>query len=96
MTQTAVAERGRQQATDTTIRPFQVDAFRKLSSPNCVDASTPRSGGTKKQLPMRRKEFSSRRFRRWRAIIFSCSMTEPGHPWVTISGTHFHVSNERE
>ena len=22
-------------------------------------------------------------------MIFSCSMTEPGHPWVTISGSAF-------
>jgi len=23
------------------------------------------------------------------SMIFSCSMTEPGHPWVTISGSAF-------
>ncbi len=68
MAQTTATQRGTQQAADkNAIRPFHVnvpeaeltDLRRRINATN---------GLNEKRLQMRRKEYNSRRFRRWRAI----------------------------
>ena len=52
----------------TAIRPFQMVSVPDAELPNCAGASTRQSGLNEKRLQMHRKEYSSRRCRRWRAI----------------------------
>ena len=47
---------------------FMLIMFRKRNLLNCAGASTRQSGLSEKRFQMRRKEYSSRRFRHWRAI----------------------------
>ena len=69
MSQTIATHRSSEQTVDkSAIRPFSTAIFRRQNLPNCAPVSTRQGGLNEKLLQMHPKGYSSRRFRRWRAI----------------------------